>query len=117
MKDTIKPILGQSFGEILSVDVEFIEKGNTYFEQNVVESPFLAKIAAVNGVNLKEPIIIEYVVDKHLFEEAPCFKTGVKYSLKCYEDIYSMGNPIDWSTTPNQFNYEIHHRIFLRSAD
>lgn len=81
--EIIKPFLGETFGQVLRLEIEFVEKPNCYYEQNIIEEPFMAKVLSVNGKKLKPPISIQYkTAVKNL-------KKGKIYKLNGYEDIIS----------------------------
>ena len=70
--------------------VEFVEKSNTYYSQNFVKAKWFAKVKAVNGKPLKEPIVMEYRSHEKEFEK------GSTLTLRAYEDIESFGVNREW---------------------
>jgi len=76
--DHISPDLGVNFGTVVSLEVEFVEKPNTYIDQNLIKTPFLARILVVNGEPLKTPVNTEYISDYTQFEK------NRRYHLKGY---------------------------------
>jgi hypothetical protein len=104
----VKPRVGSSFGEVLTVEVEFVEKRRTYIEQNIVKEPWLAKVVSVNGVELETPVIIEYILIEGTVNK------GIKYSFLAFEDIYRLGSPRGWSEEVSQIDYHLRQRLFLK---
>lgn len=106
-KESISPMVGEKFGAVMTLEVEFVDKPNTYWAQNVVKEPWLAKVISVNNVKLGEPVVIEYR------SETEGFVKDKRYVLRGYEDIWRNGFPTGWSEEPEQFTYQIHHRLIL----
>jgi hypothetical protein len=94
--------------EVLTVEVEFVEKRRTYIEQNIVKEPWLAKVVSVNGVELETPVIIEYILIEGTVNK------GIKYSFLAFEDIYRLGSPRGWSEEVSQIDYHLRQRLFLK---
>lgn len=107
----LKPLVGPSFGEVFVARVEFVEKENTYIEQNIIKEPWLAKVISVNGLKLEEPIVIEYSL------AAGTVTKGNIYELKAYEDIYKLGTPRGWDEKIAQIDYHIRHRLIVKPMD
>ena len=105
----IRPLVGPSFGQVCVVEVEFVEKENSYIEQNIIKEPWLAKVITVNGQKLESPVVIEYRL-----EAGSTVTKGKKYEFKAYEDIYKLGSPRGWDEMVAQIDYHIRHRIFLK---
>ena len=105
----IKPKVAQSFGEVVTVEVEFIEKENSFIEQNLIKEPWLAKVISVNGAILKDPVVIEYVL-----VEGIEVKKGQTRKFMAYEDIYKLGAPRGWNEEVAKIDYHICHRLFLK---
>jgi hypothetical protein len=106
--EVIKPLVGSSFGEVFVAKVEFVEKGASYIEQNLIKQPWLAKVISVNGQTLDKPVVIEYSL------EAGTVTKGKVYEFKAYEDIYQLGTPRGWEERIAQIDYHIRHRLNLR---
>ena len=106
-KQSLTPKLSNRFGEIITATIEFVEKPKTYYAQNIVKAKSFAKVKAVNGKTLDEPIIMEYRC-------AGEFTQGVTYTLKTYEDIESSGVNREWDGVIRQFNYRISHFLRLK---
>ena len=104
----IKPKVAQSFGEVVTVEVEFIEKENSFIEQNLIKEPWLAKVISVNGAILKDPVVIEYVL-----VEGIEVKKGQTRKFMAYEDIYKLGAPRGWNEEVAKIDYPMCHRLFL----
>lgn len=109
-KQVIEPIFGDEFGVAMVVDLEFIEKSNAYYAQNIIKTKWMARVISVDGKPLKEPVEIEYASSED------SFKAGVRYRLWAYEDVYSYGRPKGWMEV-QQFDYWLRHRLVIgRSA-
>ena len=107
-KESLSPKFSEEFGEVIEITVEFVEKPNTYYAQNIVKAKWFAKVKAVNGKPLKEPIVMEYRGENKLFQE------GSTMTLRAYEDIESSGVNREWDGVVRQFNYDISHFLRVR---
>ncbi|MFC7336576.1 hypothetical protein ACFQY0_05250 [Haloferula chungangensis] len=105
-KQVIEPMLGDKFGVAMVVELEFVEKPDTYFAQRIIKTEWMAKVISLDGKALKVPVEIEYASNKD------SFKKGVCYRFLAYEDVYSHGPPKGWMAM-QQFNYGIRHRLVL----
>jgi hypothetical protein len=88
--DCIKSIVGIKFGEIFTVQGEFIDKPNTYYAQNISKSTYWLKIVEINGKKLDGPMIVEpdtrgFKPQRHLI-----------YKLKAFESLQTVNQPKDW---------------------
>ncbi len=101
-------MLSDKFGDVFDVTVEFVEKPNDYYSQNIVEAKWFAKVKAVNGKTLKEPIVMEYRGDDQSFQK------GSTITLRAFEDIESSGINREWDGVVRQFNYSISHFLRVR---
>lgn len=104
----IKPLVAPAFGELFIAEVEFVDKGHSYIEQNIIKTPWSAKVHSVNGVALKKPIVMEC--------RTAIVKVvkGRRYKLTAYEDFYSLGTPRGWTKMTEQITYMVLHRLWLR---
>jgi hypothetical protein len=105
--EAVKPLIGDQFGQVLTLEVEFVDKSDSYFDQNIAKARWNAKVFKINGKILDSPIVFEYRAEKDNFQK------GVRYQLQGYEDVYSLGTPKAWDPM-TQINYDIHHRLHLR---
>jgi len=105
--EPVKPLIGDQFGQVLTLEVEFVDKSNSYFDQNIAEAQWNAKVFKIDGKVLDSPIVFEYRAEKDDFQK------GVRYQLQGYEEIYSLGTPKAWDPM-TQINYHIRHRLHLR---
>jgi len=112
-KGTVTPKIAPRFGEVITIEAEFVEKPNSYHAQNFVKEPFLISVVAVNGQSLSKPIVMEYSASS----KEPVFKKGVRYTLEAYETIYTLGDPKGWNKLASQVDYHIVHRIVIRSPN
>lgn len=113
-KEAITPYVGERFGDVVTIEAEFIEKPNTYHHQNMVQEPFLVSVLKVNGTTLEEPITMEYVTG----HQRAGFKLGTVYQLKAYETIYDIGIPGEWSDeVVSQIDYRLIHRLIIKRAE
>ena len=112
-KGTVTPKIASRFGEVITIEAEFVEKPNSYHAQNFVKEPFLISVVAVNGQSLSKPIVMEYSASS----KEPVFKKGVRYTLEAYETIYPLGDPKGWNKLASQVDYRIVHRIVIRSPN
>ncbi len=110
----IKPLVGSSFGEVFVITVEFVEKGKSYYQQNIVKEPWLSKVISINGVELKEPIVIEYLLVEDTATKGKNYAKGKKYEFMAYEDIETMGTPQNWEDENSQIPYIICQRLILK---
>ena len=101
-------MLSDKFGDVFDVTIEFVEKPNDYYSQNIVKSKWFAKVKAVNGKPLKEPIVMEYRGDDKSFQK------GSTMTLRAYEDIESSGINREWDGVVRQFNYGISQFLRVR---
>jgi len=109
-KETVVPLIGSRFGEIVRIEAEFIPKANTYHDQNIVKEPFLISVLVVNGQSLKKPIVMEY----RSSGKVPEFKNDKRYQLEAYETIYVEGAVRGWDDEIAQVDYQICHVIVIR---
>ena len=107
-KESLTPKLSDQFGEVFNVTIEFVEKPNTYYAQNIVKAKWFAKVKAVNGKALEKPIVMEYR------SHGRKFKKGSTVILRAYEDIESSGVNREWDGVVMQFNYGISHFLRVR---
>lgn len=107
-KESLTLKLSDKFGEVFNVTIEFVEKPKTYYAQNIVKAKWFAKVKAVNGKALEEPMVMEY----RSHEEN--FKKGSTVTLRAYEDIESSGVNREWDGVVRQSNYGISHFIHVR---
>ncbi|MGB3119289.1 MAG: hypothetical protein WBE58_10730 [Verrucomicrobiales bacterium] len=107
-KESLSPLLSEKFGEVFDVTIEFVGKPNTYYAQNIVAAKWFAKVKAVNGKPLREPLVMEYRCDGKTFEK------GSTITLRAYEDIESSGINREWDGVVRQFNYGISHFLRVR---
>ena len=107
-KEGLSPKFSDKFGEVIDITVEFVEKPNTYYAQNIVKAKWFAKVKAVNGKPLKKPILMEYR------GEDKSFQKGSTTTLRAYEDIESSGVNREWDGVVRQFNYGISHFLRVR---
>lgn len=107
-KESISPLFSEKFGEVFDVTVEFVEKSNTYHAQHFVKAKWFAKVKAVNGKPLKEPVVIEYRTHEKEFEK------GVTLTLRAYEDLESSGVNREWEGEVMKTNYSISHFLRVR---
>ena len=107
-QESLSPKLSKKFGEVFDVTVEFVEKSNTYYSQNFVKAKWFAKVKAVNGKPLKEPIVMVYRSHEKEFEK------GSTLTLRAYEDIESFGVNREWDGEVMQTNYGISHFLRVR---
>ena len=105
--EPVKPFIGDQFGQVMTLEVEFVDKSDSYFDQNIAKARWNAKVFKINGKVLDSPIIFEYRAEKDNFQK------GVRYQLQGYEDVYSLGTPKAWDPM-TQINYVIRHRLHLR---
>lgn len=111
-KESITPLVAEKFGEVFDVTVEFVEKPNEYHAQTIVEAKWYAKVKAVNGKTLKEPIVMEYRSDDQSFQK------GSTMTLRAYEDIESTGINSEWDGEKlRQFPYYINRFLCVRILD
>ncbi len=107
----LTPKLSGDFGEVFNVTIEFVEKPRTYYAQRIVKAEWFAKVMAVNGKDLKVPIIMEYR------SHEGAFKKGTTLTLRAYEDIESSGVNREWDGVVRQFNYGIAHFLRVRPLE
>jgi hypothetical protein len=109
-RESVAPLIGSHFGEIVMIEAEFIAKPNTFRDQNIVSEPFLLSIYAVNGRVLKEPVVMEYDADTGMAG----LESGKRYRLTAYETLSTEGYPRGWKEEASQFEYRLIHRIVIR---
>jgi len=107
-KDSITPALSERFGEVFEATIEFVEKPRTYYAQNFVKVKWYAKVTAVNGKALKEPVVMEYRCGDLKF------KKGSTVTLRAYEDIETFGQNREWDGVVRQYEYSISHFLRVR---
>ena len=108
-KESLTPQLSEQFGEVFDVTIEFIEKPRTYYAQNLVKADWFAKVKAVNGKALKDPVVIEYRC------AGQKFKKGETMTLRAFEDIESFGWNREFDGVVRQFDYMMSHFIRVRT--
>lgn len=101
-------MLSDKFGDVFDVTLEFVEKPSSYYAQNIVKARWFAKVKAVNGRSLKEPIVMEYRGDDESFQK------GSTLTLRAYEDIESSGINREWDGVVRQFNYSVSQFLRVR---
>jgi hypothetical protein len=108
-KESITPRVAEKFGEVFDVTIEFVEKPNDYYAQNMVEAEWYAKVKAVNGTVLKEPLIIEYRCPGGKFAK------GSTVTVRAFEDLESDGLNREWDGVARQFSYGIIRFLRIRN--
>jgi hypothetical protein len=110
----IKSKLGP-FGTLMKLEIEFVDKNRTYFQQNIVKEKYMARVTSVNNIKLTTPFTMQYVFtgDEEQRKEAANFLKGRTYKFEGYESIYEMGPPYGWRPG-SQFYYSIRKRLILR---
>jgi hypothetical protein len=109
--EAIKPMVGSSFGKVMVVEVQFVEKENTYYQQNIVDEPWLAKVISINGTKLKEPVVIEYLIRD---DKEKKYANKQIYEFLAYEDIESIGTPHKWTEEAQQIPYMFRQRLVMQ---
>lgn len=107
-RESLSPMLSDKFGDVFDVTLEFVEKPSSYYAQNIVKARWFAKVKAVNGRSLKEPIVMEYRGDDESFQK------GSTLTLRAYEDIESSGINREWDGVVRQFNYSVSQFLRVR---
>lgn len=108
-REAIVPVVADKFGQVIEIEGEFAPKRNTYFEQNVVTEPSLLKVLAVDGRQLRDPVLIEYAI-----ENGSEIEREGRFRMRAYETIYTDGTPSGWGNLPDQFTYTIRHRAVIK---
>ncbi len=97
----ICPVVADHFGKVFTAECQFVD----------TEGPRLCeyvKVFTVDGKVLESPIVIGY----HARGERP--KVGVKYRMRAYETLYSVGTPLDWKEEPpSQFGFCICNELVI----
>ena len=106
--EPIEPRVGDEFGKVMSLEIEFVDKARTYFDQNIRKEQWAARVLAVDGKKLDKPITMTYLAGDERFEK------NRRYQLLGYEDVYGFGAPQGWHPGAAQFNYNIHHQLILK---
>jgi hypothetical protein len=107
-KEAVRPFIAEKFGKVITVEGVFVEKRQTYHDQNIVQEPYLLRVLAVDGKDLETPVTIEYLAGNGRVEN------GVKYRMKAYETVYTMGAPAGWNKEPSQVVYYIYRQLIIK---
>lgn len=109
-KQSLTPKFTKNFGDVFDATIEFVEKPNTYYAQNLIKMECYAKVVAVDGKALAEPVLIEYrCIDGD-------FELGQTLTLRAYEDLQSSGINREWDGEVRQFNYGIAHFLGVKQV-
>jgi len=95
-QESIRPVVAPEFGKPVLVRAEFIAKGNDYHSQNIVSEPYTLKVLAVNGHDLKEPVLIEYRLHTEEKNRTKVERMGLISIFEAYETIYQPGMATPW---------------------
>lgn len=86
-QEAIKPVVARSFGEVITIEAQFIEKPNSYYAKNTIKEPFYLEVMVVNGKKLAQPVVIEYILHESGNEKVRIEKKGLIQKLEAYETL------------------------------
>lgn len=107
--------MGKEFGKPLTVLVEFVEKSNSYYEQNIISEPYSLRVIAVNGHELGKPMLMEYRLLIGEKERAQIERPKKLQTLEAYESVYQPAMATPWLAEGEQGQaFALVHVLFLR---
>ncbi len=95
-QEAISPAVAREFGEPVVVRAELVSKGNTYYDQNMVAEAYTLKVVAVDDHELKEPVLIEYVLEADKKQKKAIERPGTVQTFEAYESLYQPINANPW---------------------
>lgn len=113
-QEVIRPRVAPAFGKVILVKATFVEKPNDYYSQNIIRAPYVLRVAAVNGKELKEAVLIEYVLDLTQEERLHLEELGRVNEFDAYETVYQQGVPAGWTGGIEQFYFSFRHKLHVK---
>lgn len=99
------------------VRAEFAPKANSYDEQNFVSNPFTLKVLEVNGRKLKEPVLIEYLLEADESERKKLERADTVQEFEAYETLYQPPFATPWLGEGMQgSSFYLKHLLHIRAA-
>ncbi|QYY35626.1 hypothetical protein [Ruficoccus sp. ZRK36] len=105
----VKPRLLSAFGKVSKIEAYFVEKPDSYYAQNIVNEPFFLKVVAIDGQQLAEPVVIEYLGALPLD-----IQMSKRYPLRAYETLRPLGAPRGWEEYPSQIDYGVSTYLIIQ---
>ena len=114
-QEGLSPLIAFAFGKQITVQAEFVPKSNDYYSQNFISEHYSLKVTAVNGKNLKEPVVIEYRLQIEAKKRARIERPGAVVTLEAYESLYQPSFATPWLGDSEQgMGFALIHVLFIR---
>ncbi len=114
-QEVLRPIVSSEFGKPVTVQAEFVAKPNSYYSQNIVDKPYLLRVVAVDGKNLKDPVLIEYKLEAEGKKRAKLERPGAVTSFEAYESLYQPAFAMPWLAEGQQgMSFSLSHVLHIR---
>ena len=101
-QESIRPIVSPEFGKPVTVRAEFVAKSNDYYSQNMVSAPYRLKVLAVDGRELKKPVLIEYNLRVEHEMRSKIERSGIISNFEAYESLYQPAMATPWLSDGEQ---------------
>ena len=95
-QEIVRPSVAASFGKQVVVHAEFVAKPNTYYAQNLVSEPYTLRVLAVDGLELREPVLIEYRLVTVSAQRSKIERLGGIQKFEAYETLYQPAIATPW---------------------
>ena len=117
-QEVLHPTVAFEFGKQLTVQAEFVAKPNDYYSQNLVPEPYMLKVVAANGTNLKESVLIEYKLQTDERKRATIERPGVVVTFEAYESVYQPSLATPWLAPAEQgMGFVLIHVLHIRPKE
>jgi hypothetical protein len=95
-QEVLRPVVAPKFGESVIIQAEFVAKPNDYYSQNIVPEPYILSVISVDGMKLKAPVLIEYMLEVGKKDHSQLERLGATFTFEAYETVHQTGRPGPW---------------------